>query len=234
MKMNDTEFILDQYSVDEKGYGQLFICGNPFTRCGMCLDNWNYQHELPYIEEIKKMLKPNSIGIDIGAHTGTYSIGLKEHISKMYSFEPLFPAFCALVKNSVNYPNIIPIYGSCGKETDNKQAPLINFGEFITSPVDFIKIDIEGQELFVLQELAPVICDQNNLVMLIEFEPIHYINFGYDYKDFFNALSDCGLDCTQFVESVIEPDFHIKDFCNILIQKVDGEVTARTLNYIKR
>ena len=181
------------------------------------------------------MLGCNCIGIDVGAHIGTYSMALQDHVSQMYSFEPQFRSFCALLKNSTKYPNIIPIYGACGKlANENINCEVVNLGEFIETPVDFIKIDIEGQELFVLQDLAPVIRGYKDLVMLIEFEPQHYLEYGYDYKDFFGALADCGLDCTHFMETTVTPGFSIRDFCNILIQKVNGEVTAKTLNYIKR
>ena len=53
MKMSDADFITEQYIITEKGYGTFFVCGDPI-KCGTCLGPWNYAHELPYIEEIKK------------------------------------------------------------------------------------------------------------------------------------------------------------------------------------
>ena len=78
--IKDFERLVTRRKISVPGYGDIWICNNQKQECGTCLGNWNYVHELPYITEANKLLNTNSIGIDVGAHTGTYFIALKNKI----------------------------------------------------------------------------------------------------------------------------------------------------------
>lgn len=223
--------------VDIPNYGKLFTCNSPINRCGLCLNTWNYEHEFLYIKEIQKILPKNSIGLDIGAHTGTYGIALKDYVKKMYSFEPFLYPYEALLKNSVMYDNIVPMNFSCGAKSDyGKDVPVIDLDYFFSSgneDPNFIKIDVEGQEIYILDELASMIHRTDYLIMLIEFDPKHYYPWGLDESHFFAGLKKCGLDCTQIWEKEIKPIFTKTFFCNILIEKKQEKVDAKILTYYK-
>ena len=52
--------------------------------------------EAAHIEFIKRFCSPNKIFIDVGAHTGTYSISLADYSSHVFSFEPQRQTYYAL------------------------------------------------------------------------------------------------------------------------------------------
>ena len=62
-------------------------------------------YDKKYITDLKKLIKKNSLFIDVGANIGLYSIALAKHIiknqlrSKVYAFEPLDSNFKRLKKN---------------------------------------------------------------------------------------------------------------------------------------
>jgi hypothetical protein len=212
-------------------YGTLYPCGNPENMCGTCLGNWNYGHEWPYIEEIKKVLQPNSVGIDIGAHVGIYGIALSSLVSTMYSFEPEQSGYEALIMNSTLYPNIIPINFACGKSC-SVETNYIILSEFLKGcNVDFIKIDVEGQEVEILNDLSLIINNDRELVMLVEFEMKHLISRGYNEFDFFNALKNCGLDCTNLFENIVKPNFTNGYMANIFIHRHSDHVDSKILRH---
>lgn len=230
--INDYKTIVNKTMISVENYGTLYVCNKQEEKCGLCFNSWNYQHEYMYIQQIKKILPMGSIGIDIGAHTGTYSIALKDYITKMYSFEPFKYVYDALCLNAGLYPNIIPFNLACGDlfGMDNS-VEVIHLDEFMCGKVNpnFIKIDVEGQEVKILNGMQKIISKQKEMVMLIEFDMKHLIACGEDEKSFFAALKNTGLDCDQLFEEVIKPQFKQNYFANILIHKKDKEIVSTIL-----
>lgn len=215
-------------------YGPLFTCENPNAICGICHNEWNYTHEFLYLNKIKKMLPKNSIGIDIGAHTGTYGIALANLVSSMYSFEPELYGHDALCLNAGRYPNIIPFRLACGDiSLHSKDIEVIQLDEFFNYKLkpQFIKIDVDGQEIKILNGAKQLINNSDYFVMLIEFDMKHLLQCNYTEIDFFTALSNVGLNCNDFFEQVIKPNFKQNYFCNILIKKTAQKVTAESFQY---
>ena len=69
---------------------------------------------------IKKLIRDDSVVIDIGAHTGNYSVAYSLFANKVISFEPNPVTFNILEKNSKLNPNIIPYNIGCS--ITDKQA----------------------------------------------------------------------------------------------------------------
>jgi len=129
------------------------------------------------IEWCKQFCNPNSVFLDIGAHTGTYAISLASFAKKVYAFEPqkmTYYALCGGVALSsmynidcLNYGlgsddqvgtqtlNLVSADGG-GSTLQEVQCEIIGKERVevrrlddmqIQGPISFIKMDIEGNEL---------------------------------------------------------------------------------------
>lgn len=129
------------------------------------------------IEWCKQFCNPNSVFLDIGAHTGTYAISLASFAKKVYAFEPqrmTYYALCGGVALSninnidcINYGlgsddqvgtqtlNLVSADGG-GSTLQKVQCEIIGKERVevrrlddmqIQGPISFIKMDIEGNEL---------------------------------------------------------------------------------------
>lgn len=228
-KLSNYQRKLKQHKINIPYYGDLHICGNTEEKCGLCLNDWNYEWERHDIDDLKLLLSPHSIGIDIGAHIGLYGIALKEKFDKMYSFEPNLCAYEALQKNSGLYEHIIP-FNFYVDEKEKKQT--ISLDTFFENNfyMDFIKIDVEGQEIKILKGAKKLIKYNDNLVMLIEFDMKHLLSLGYTAKDFFNTLCEVGLDCNDTYEK-LKSLITAKFLTNIIITKKEKKVSSYYKNY---
>ena len=129
------------------------------------------------IEWCKQFCNPNSVFLDIGAHTGTYAISLAPFAKNVYAFEPqkmTYYALCGGVALSnmnnidcINYGlgsddqvgtqtlNLVSADGG-GSTLQEVQCEVIGKERVevrrlddmqIQGPISFIKMDIEGNEL---------------------------------------------------------------------------------------
>jgi len=135
--------------------------------------------ECQLIEWCKQFCKIDGVFLDIGAHTGTYSISLAKYCSEVYSFEPQRNTYYALC-GSVALSNIHNItccnigLGSerqVGKRTlhivsndgggstihqtaepilKTETVDIRTLDSFGLTNIGFIKMDVEENELFVL------------------------------------------------------------------------------------
>ena len=65
---------------------------------------------------VRKLIKPNSVVLDIGAHTGNMSVAYSMFADKVISFEPNPATFEILEKNSQLNKNIVPYNFGCSDE----------------------------------------------------------------------------------------------------------------------
>ncbi len=228
-KLNDFERKTKQHKITHPKYGELHVCGNTDVRCGICLNDWNYKWEFDDINRVRTLLPSHSVGIDVGAHIGLYGIALKEKFDKLYSFEPLLCAYEALQKNSGIYKHLIPFNYYVDEKEDEKTISLDTFfhGNFF---IDFIKIDVEGQEIRILKGAKNLIEYNENLIMLIEFEMKHLLLMGYTDKDFFDTLREVGLDCTDTYNKM-KPLITNKFMTNLIIEKKQDTISCTYKKY---
>tara|TARA_B100000787_G_scaffold166392_1_gene151578 strand:+ start:3293 stop:4156 length:864 start_codon:yes stop_codon:yes gene_type:complete len=156
--------------------------------------------------KILKKMKFNTT-VDIGANNGYFTNMLLKVSKKVISFEPiiyLYQLNLKLFKNkNVTFYNLAlgdkKSYGKINIPRDNDpESSLINkfknsyiqkvkisTGDEIlqSKRIDFIKIDVEGYELFVLKGLKKII-KKNLPIFLIEIEKRHNKN----YKEIFNYM----------------------------------------------
>lgn len=125
------------------------------------------QNALPLILEF---IKDGDVVIDAGANVGAYSFAFKDKASEVICFEPNPKAFECLKYNLSKFDNVFLMNSALGIEpgkgiiidNENAGASFVNLNTkgnirvstidiFNIPKVDFIKIDVEGFELKVLQ-----------------------------------------------------------------------------------
>lgn len=126
----------------------------------------NYQ--VAKLFEALKYVKKNDVAVDVGAHCGLWSRRLTKLFKKVYAFEPiplhreayeknvsgdyeLFPFACG-DKDTVVKMKTVP--HSTGDtlidEKGDVEAKVVRIDDYLNTPCDFLKIDTEGYEEFVL------------------------------------------------------------------------------------
>jgi FkbM family methyltransferase len=131
------------------------------------VDGWCYQGEkfiacLPYIRKF-------DIAVDVGAHCGLWSRQMALAFGKIYAFEPvplhreafvknvpegkyeLFPFACGDKDGMVKIKTNPPSSGDANIDPDGDvEARVVRIDDVLNTPCDFLKIDTEGYEEFVL------------------------------------------------------------------------------------
>jgi len=157
--------------------------------------------EKSLIEMVKELCFPDKNILDIGAHTGTYSISLAHYSKHVYAFEPqkmTYYSLCGGVALSA-IKNITCINYALGSlEQEGKQLLHINsldgggsslhhnahimedeeievrtLDSFNISNISFIKIDVEDNELQVLMNGVNTLKQSNYPKILFEMNTIN-------------------------------------------------------------
>ncbi|MBO6055508.1 MAG: FkbM family methyltransferase [Alphaproteobacteria bacterium] len=157
--------------------------------------------ESDILQELQPYIKKNAVILDIGANIGNHSVywAIKSEAKRIYSFEPLEDIFKILKKNteingltekvklfniglsnektngSISFYNPADIGRTSLKQNINGNL-LLNKLDNIKikeNAIDFIKIDVEGHELQVLQGARET---------LMKYKPIIFIESFPDKK----------------------------------------------------
>lgn len=176
-------------------------------------------YEIDILEELRPYIKKNAVILDIGANIGNHSIYwvVKSNAKRVYSFEPIHDTFKILKKNVEinNLSNKIKIFnmGLSNKKingsisfydrrniggTHVKQNPNGNLLldkldniKIEENAIDFVKIDVEGHELEVLQGARETLLKYKPIVFVESFpdkkQKVHeYLtNLGYHLEKSF-------------------------------------------------
>jgi FkbM family methyltransferase len=130
-------------------------------------DDWGYQDEklLACLAHVRKF----DVAVDVGAHCGLWSRRLTQFFKKVYAFEPLTLHREAFVKNVQGNYELLPY--ACGNvaktvriktvadssgcanidEKGDTQAQVVRIDDVLNIECDFLKVDTEGYEEFVLR-----------------------------------------------------------------------------------
>lgn len=166
---------------------------------------------------LKRNLKYNSTLIDIGSNYGWHSISNSHLCKKIYSFEPQTYIFDIQIKNikENNIANIECYNYALGCSDEIKEMSPINYtsdninmgdlsigfgGEKVKvktldslriSNIDFIKIDVQGYEKYVLEGASnTILVDKPTIIIEIE---EHQLNkFNYTSDQLFEVLKNFG------------------------------------------
>src|SRR6056300_1587014 len=159
-----------------------------------------YCHE--EIEWMTMLTNPESFVLDIGANIGTHTIGISPHVKRVMAFEPDPDNFDLLVKNlaATMCGNVTPVpaaasdvLGNVGTQFDYGKTSRIPSGEIPATPIDmieglphidFVKIDVEGMELKVLNGMRQTIASYKPQMLLEMQDPTTYAK-TYDFLNGF-------------------------------------------------
>ena len=199
--MSTTYFILTKHSADDitNNENNQLVFLNSKASYILPSNNLTYyiQHglfEKGLIQWCKQFCKQGTV-LDIGAHTGTYSIALADNASKIHSFEPqkmTFYALCGSIALS-NAKNVTAYNVALGapeqvgtmtlniRSNDGGGSSLQSFADPVLAQeqvevrtldsynfrnITFIKMDVEDNELNVLKGATQTI-KQNNYPTII-------------------------------------------------------------------
>jgi FkbM family methyltransferase len=184
----------------------------------LCHDETVPLHILP-------LLKEGDHIIDAGANLGTHCVPYADKIGpsgKVWAFEPNPPVFDCLVKNTRDFPNIV-LYRYAVSDRENSQylRLLDNVGasyvsseghpnqtvivecrpidKFNFERIDFIKLDIEGYELFGLRGAVLTIF-RHRPIMLLEMNQLALKRNGHTYEQIFGFLRGVNYDYRPLTE----------------------------------
>jgi FkbM family methyltransferase len=167
---------------------------------------------------ITKLIRPGDVVIDVGANIGLISIQLGKLVSpggKVYSFEPVPTTFKKL-KDTIRLNNLIQIIIPENKAVSNKQelttiyvpqkrshacsslkksekaysfpCETITLNSLQQSPT-FIKIDVEGAELMVLEGADLIFKKEHSPIVVMEVNRKAANQFGYEPEELLKILA---------------------------------------------
>lgn len=177
-----------------------------------------YQHQK--LMAALKYVKNSRTAIDVGAHCGLWSLQLGQFFERVECFEPL-PMHIECWKKNVGWKRLCVLHEvalgakpfSCGIKvvdglsgrsyvTTGNDYRVEKLDDFKFSDVDFIKIDVEGYELFVIQGAMDTI-NRCRPVMVVEQKPGHAERYGLSTTAAVMFLEDEGYE----VKAEIAGDF---------------------------
>ncbi len=164
------------------------------------------QPEVALIKEIRNRLPEEMVMVDVGGNIGTFLCQFIDKCSKVYVFEPI-PRLNDVIKRSVEYnkdKKVVLIAKAIGdqpgsvKMLDNNNSSIVTAGAgtaVLDIPVttldmecsdlqkiDFIKIDVEGYEVNVLNGASATI-DKHRPFILVEVHPGFLKEYGRDHNE---------------------------------------------------
>lgn len=207
----------------------------------------NGYFEKEQLQIVDKIIKKKNTFIDIGANIGNHSLFFRNKFKKIYSFEPHPKIYNMLKFNTEDYKNIeiFPfgisniiqeldftlkksnnISGTNFKEINHNNGKKVYFKKFDDllnlNSIDFVKIDVEGNEFDVLQSMRKNLINNNALISL-EFNPE---NFSLD-NDIIKFLKDVGY-CNFYFFATNKP-------LNLRISKIPIIlIKILFFNYVKK
>ena len=184
------------------------------------------------VDFLKNNLESHSTFVDVGSNYGWHSIISSKYCYKVYSFEPQKIMF-DIQTSSIKHNNIENInvynFGLGNQNTTselnqiNYDSHLVNIGDLSVGSggerifikkidsldlpkIDFIKIDVQGYEKFVLEGGIETI-KKDKPILIIELENFQLTKFGYDDSEIFRLLKDIGY--VPFYLEYVYPSDHV-------------------------
>ncbi|MFH7027167.1 MAG: FkbM family methyltransferase [Heteroscytonema crispum UTEX LB 1556] len=145
-------------------------------------------YEPASVEFIKGMIKPGMVCIDAGANTGFYTCLMAARGAFVYAFEPMpknydllikniaensyqqnvqtYQMACSDVKKSISGSMVSNMYIATDVDTGDKiTMEAVAVDDIVKSPVNLIKIDIEGHEPQAIQGMRQIISDDKPIII---------------------------------------------------------------------
>lgn len=179
-----------------------------------------------------KLIKEDSIVVDIGAHVGFYTLLARSLGAKVYAFEPEIHHRDGLVENVIlnGFNDIIVANRAVSDKSsimalhksnfrgaqytlypvsDNDECSVVqvvsidDFFKDIDVMVDVIKADTEGMETSVLMGARNVVSRNDNIKIMLEFSQTHLIKAGSSAKELWDELQSLGFEYIYLLDGEI-------------------------------
>lgn len=187
------------------------------------------EYEPHTTELIKKHVKPGDVCVDVGASIGYFTVLFGSLVGKdglVYTFEPTTNQFEYLTKNVIinGYQDFTIGHNFAAWDKEENVHIKVNNGQtasipgrpldrFLPKKVDFIKIDVDGSEPWVLRGLIQTIERNPQLKMVIEYYPEYIEKMGGDPKEVMAILDK------YFIYEVIKGEFTDKYWNYFCVRK---------------
>lgn len=148
------------------------------------------------------------LALDVGAHIGLWAVQLAEHFEQVAAFEPHPDSFAALAENVAGKAVALHQYALGNEigttwlseiglaahvapagENGTVEIEVVNLDAIELPPIDFLKIDVEGFETFVLRGGARTIQRDRPVIVI---EQKHERRYGLDDQAAVKLLKQWG------------------------------------------
>lgn len=178
-------------------------------------------------EWVKKVIRPGMTVIDVGCWIGYYSLLFAKLVGKeglVYSFDIDNNGLITLGNSSLvnNYNNIF-----CNNMLVNNSENKLDKLSFKNRLVDFIKIDVDGNDLDVLFGAENYISVNKDIIIMLEYCPYLWGSIS-KIKDFFDFIDKHNF----FVRKISNYQFFDTNYVNLVevfCEKYDNHEYQETL-----
>ena len=204
---------------------------------------------------LRRLIRPGMTVVDVGANIGIYTrflSGLAAASGRVHAFEPAPSNYKRLQENAEHFTNAslnqaavgdrsgsIRLFVSNDLNVDHRtfdsgdgrkaiDVPVISLDEYFTPGhrIDFIKIDVQGYEMSVLQGAKRVLAENRNIKVLMEFWPYGLAKAGVAPSSVIELIKSLGFEIRTtsdpngafFVGASLDLD-NIDHYCNLIITK---------------
>ena len=185
------------------------------------------------------------IGANIGYYTLLFARQVGEQ-GRVYAFEPEPVNYSLLSRNLIanGYKNVVAVNKAVsdkageidlnlseensgghrtfqtaprGKTIRVNAIALDDFLKDIPHPFDWIKMDIQGAELFALKGMERMLRNNDRIVLVTEFWPAGLTQTASDPREYLQLLADVGFDLYEFSADArrlrrVDPDYLLKTY----------------------
>jgi FkbM family methyltransferase len=219
------------------------ILRNPLARELMlrAYELYKSQFEASYIGSLKAFVRPNSIVIDVGANVGFFTRFFGEWVKEtgyVIAIEPESENLLRLARqieryNLGNWVKVLPV----GAAAENGQAMLVLDGDnpanhkigaqgvkidvisldsllkSHTLDISFIKIDVQGAELLVLQGAVKII-ERFHPSFIVEIHEPSLADFNVKAEDVLSFLTNLGYSMHLLEKGRLSAPLNVSDILN--------------------
>lgn len=186
------------------------------------------------VEVARRYIKPRTAAIDVGSNYGQMAILFAEMGAHVYAIEAQEPVYQILCKNiEANKAHVTPVFVAAhNKSGDTFLFPKPDFVRWATfgsynlpleseegdpvqsqrideleidSPVSFMKVDVQGFDLFALQGATKLI-EKHKMPILFEFEQRFQEEYKTDFQDYVDFVDAIGY---KFAETIRDINYLI-------------------------
>jgi len=175
-------------------------------KLGMSYEPW-MKNVMMTVNKIGK----KGVAIDVGAHLGYHTKTFANHFDKVYSFEPNYSIFRYLLANTQDLPNVKCINAAVGMKEgmvaftkhelssrsfidksikveecsniDETCVKVVKMDTVVSEDVAFVKIDVEGGEIGVIQGMNTIIMRNKPCILFEDHtgETIDYVKREFTF-----------------------------------------------------